>query len=106
MTRCSNRSAFSFAIILLVAVAGCAESPEGPLDTIEHRDSKSQVVEIPLDQIWAYQMPDTRPMTDKTADEPLAYISPEGPLVWEIRKALPFLRADRPVVAEPGFAVV
>jgi hypothetical protein len=63
---------------------------------------EEEVVIIPLNHIWAYQMPGTRPMSASKRNG--KYTSPEGPLIDEIRQALQILPARKEEAAS-GFAV-
>jgi len=64
-------------------------------------------VEIPLEQVWAYQMPGTRPMEVGKKDG--TYLSDEGPLLDEIRRVLVVDWREGPKLLKdgmPGFAVL
>ena len=55
---------------------------------------------IPLSDIWALDMPGTKPMNRTLRGEPLAYEAPEGALLSEIVAALNYDPRRRPVVGE------
>ena len=59
---------------------------------------------IPLSDVWALDMPGTRPMNRVMKGDPPVYEAPEGQLVEEIRRALDYDPSKHPT-AEPGFAV-
>jgi len=59
---------------------------------------------IPLDLIWALDMPGTRPMNRTGGGDPLAHYASEGRLVDEIRAAL-IADLNRGSVTGDGFAV-
>jgi len=59
---------------------------------------------IPLETVWALDMPGTQPMNRIQRGTPLAYENPEGQLVDEIRTALKYDPQRRPT-AGPCFAV-
>ncbi len=59
---------------------------------------------IPLNEIWALQMPGTRPMNVTMRGDPSDYESPEGPLVAEILETLAYDPHKHPT-ADSGFAV-
>lgn len=58
--------------------------------------------EIPLSEIWALDMPGTRPMNRSRTQKGWGFAAPEGRWVEEIRQALP---AAGDAVAGPGFVV-
>jgi hypothetical protein len=60
----------------------------------ETPNDKGEAVTIPLDQIWANDMPGTRN---------IGKLDPNRPLAYEIRKAIGFPPNDKE--ADPGFAV-
>jgi hypothetical protein len=77
---------------------------------------QSEVVTIPLDRIWAYDMPGTQDVRDLEPDkfgehtkwltsEEQAKLERES-MTDQIRIALPCLRGDRGEHAKPGFAVL
>lgn len=63
--------------------------------------SAAHAEEIPLKEVWAYNMPGTREMTDAMRDD--GYISEEGPLLREIRRRLK--RNPDKKTANPAFVV-
>jgi hypothetical protein len=65
-----------------------------PSSNGEEQNATSEVVTIPLDQIWANDMPGTRDI-DK--------LDPKRPLAYEIRRAIGFPTRDKE--ADPSFAV-
>jgi hypothetical protein len=82
----------------LMACAGCAlAAPAAPAD------DESKTVTIPLDQIWAYDMPGTRDTGQLEPNKPAKLGS--GPLVGEILRALAVTPAEGKE-ARPGFAVL
>jgi hypothetical protein len=60
---------------------------------------------IPLDQVWALDMPGTRPMNRTQTGDPPAYVAPEGRLADEIRAALSSGKSGARFDPGPGFAV-
>jgi hypothetical protein len=71
-----------------VCAAVCVLHPMAPANAM---DEKSDSVTIPLDQIWAYQMPGMRDITTLERNRPPNYA--DGRLVEEIRRALADLPA-------------
>ncbi len=92
-------------LVWLAGGMGCAYAADG-----EEKPEKAETVVIPLDQIWAYKMPGTRPMNAFLQRG--VYVTPEGSLLGEIRRALvqePVKGTSRPIQwkdAKPGFAVL
>jgi len=79
-------------------------------EVIDEEEFSGETVVIPLDQIWAYRMPGTRPMNASLGRG--VYVAAEGPMLGEIRRALvqePVKGTSRPIQwkdAKPGFAVL
>jgi hypothetical protein len=71
---------------------------------------------VPLEQIWAYEMPGTRDVRelepDHFGEQVRAMLGAEqsrllhSSMTQQIREALPFIRPDKPRQAGPGFAVL
>jgi len=95
------RRADVFGLVWLAVGLGCAYAVYG--------EEKPRKVVIPVDQIWAYDMPGTRPMQDGQRDG--KYVAAEGELLDEIRRALVRERVEgtSPIQwkdAKLGFAVL
>jgi hypothetical protein len=92
------RLSFLFLVFLLTAVSAAddAAKTEGP-DTFQRQD-------IPLENIWAYQMPGTHILSaDRTGPERKFVSEEEGPLVEEVVRAL--VPARNVESKRSGFAV-
>ncbi|MEX2309626.1 MAG: hypothetical protein WD738_18790 [Pirellulales bacterium] len=80
-----NSFVSGFAATILFLSGAQAESP----------NDKAEAVTIPLDRIWAREMPGTRDIEK---------LDPKRPLVYEIRRAIGFPPKDKE--AQPAFAVL
>lgn len=65
-------------------------------------EGDAESVEIPLNAVWAYDMPGTRELSDGMRNG--KFVADEGPLILAIRKG-PFLRTRRDEKPKPAFAV-
>jgi len=73
-------------------------------ERVVQEEFTGETVVIPLDQIWALDMPGTRPMQRGQRDG--GYVSAEGPLLDEIRQVLQRKWRTEGEVLPPGFAVL
>jgi len=79
---------FAAGLLWLTTGVGYAYAAES-----DEKSRKAETVVIPLDQIWALDMPGTRPMQYRHTGN--QYESTEGPLLWEIRNFLQKMPAKK-----------
>ncbi|MGK7883406.1 MAG: hypothetical protein AB4057_02130 [Crocosphaera sp.] len=93
-------------LTIKVVLVSCAVNESNAVKTFTQTTSNMKETNInqliSLEEIWALDMPGTRPMNRTMRGEPLIYESPEGQLVDEIRKALGY---DLEKKADQCFAV-